>query len=197
MASLINPSSDIAAQIVPPIKLAHFVLRTSRFEELVNWYKLVMHATASYENPGLAFLTYDGEHHRIAVVSIPALGEQSSASAGLHHVAFTYGSLADLLENHARLKALGIEPAWAINHGPTTSLYYKDPDGNHLEFQVENFDTVEEATQFFFTDAFNINPIGVEFDPDALRERLLAGENEEELKRRPPSGPVGVEGVKI
>lgn len=197
MDTISAPSEEAKSAIIPPIKLAHFVLRTSRFAELVNWYKLVMHATASYENPGLAFLTYDDEHHRIAVVAMPDLGEQSQAVAGVHHVAFTYGSLRDLLGNYARLKALGIVPAWAINHGPTTSLYYKDPDGNHLEFQVENFVSVEESTQFFFTEAFHVNPIGVEFDPDSLYQRLLAGEDEAALKKRPASGPVGVEAVKI
>lgn len=32
--------------------------------------------------------------------------------------------------------------------GSTTSIYYKDPDGNMLETQVDNFDSVEEATKF-------------------------------------------------
>lgn len=34
------------------------------------------------------------------------------------------------------------------NHGPTTSLYYRDPDGNQIETQVDNFETAEEATAF-------------------------------------------------
>ncbi|NIJ37483.1 catechol 2,3-dioxygenase-like lactoylglutathione lyase family enzyme [Sphingopyxis panaciterrae] len=197
MASLADPETAIAAKIIPPAKLAHFVLRTFRFEEMVSWYKLVMHAKPAYENPGLSFLSYDEEHHRIAIVAIPGLQEQDGTDVGLHHIAFSYNSLHDLLDNYAQLKALGIVPAWSINHGPTTSLYYRDPDGNHLEFQVENFDTVEESTEFFFTEAFEINPIGVEFDPDVLRERLLAGDDEAELKKRPPSGPVGLESVKI
>ncbi|BAI96212.1 putative biphenyl-2,3-diol 1,2-dioxygenase III [Sphingobium sp. TA15] len=197
MNMLEDRQSEIAAKIVPPTKLAHFVLRTSRFAEMVDWYKLVMHATAAYENPGLSFLSYDEEHHRIAIVAIPELHDQDNSDVGLHHVAFTYDSLHDLLENYQRLKDLGIVPAWAINHGPTTSLYYRDPDGNHLEFQVENFETVEESTKFFFTEDFNLNPIGVEFDPDILRKRMLAGEDETELKRRPASGPVGLDAVKI
>ncbi|GAY22092.1 MULTISPECIES: VOC family protein [Sphingobium] len=197
MQMLDERRSEIAAKIVPPSKLAHFVLRTSRFAEMVDWYKLVMHATAAYENPGLSFLSYDEEHHRIAIVAVPDLHDQDGSDVGLHHIAFTYDSLHDLLENYQRLKDLGIAPAWAINHGPTTSLYYRDPDGNHLEFQVENFVTVEESTKFFFTEEFNVNPIGVEFDPDMLRQRMLAGEDETELKRRPASGPVGLDAVKI
>jgi catechol-2,3-dioxygenase len=175
--------------MTPPAKLAHVVMRTSRFEEIVAWYKFVLNATPAFENEGIAFLAYDDEHHRIAVINMPGLAPQPVGIAGVHHVAFTYPSLTDLLDNYARLRAKNILPILSINHGPTTSLYYADPDGNQLEFQIDNFDTVEEAGKFFFTDAFATNPIGVDFDPEELRARLLAGEDETELKRRPPSGP--------
>ena len=39
----------------------------------------------------------------------------------------------DISAEVVRLKAAGILPYWCINHGPTTSLYYKDPDGNVIE----------------------------------------------------------------
>jgi hypothetical protein len=47
--------------------------------------------------------------------------------AGLHHMAFTFKSLGELLETFTRLKDGGIRPFWCINHGPTTSMYYRDP----------------------------------------------------------------------
>jgi catechol 2,3-dioxygenase-like lactoylglutathione lyase family enzyme len=93
--------------------------------------------------------------------------------------------------------ALGINPVYSINHGPTTSLYYADPDQNQLEFQVENFDTVEESGKFFFSAAFAENPIGVEFDPDDLLRRLRTGEPEGELKRRPDDGARDLSDVKL
>lgn len=194
MATAPNP---ISSAIVSPAKLAHVVLRTSNFEKLVAWYKLVLNATPAFENATIAFLAYDDEHHRIAIINIPDLSPQPNGLAGVHHVAFTYEKLADLLDNHVRLRSHGIEPIWPVNHGPTTSLYYADPDGNQLEFQVDNYDTVEEAGQFFFTKAFASNPIGVDFDPDDLRRRLQAGEDEAVLKRRPASGPRGVDTIGI
>ena len=188
-----NPSGTM----VSPVKLAHFVLRTSRFAEILAWYKLVFNATPAFEGPDIAFLAYDDEHHRIAFLNMPGLAPQPGGIAGVHHVAFTYDSLTTLLENYARLRDLGITPAWPVNHGPTTSLYYVDPDGNQLEFQVDNYDTVEAAGEFFFTEAFAQNPIGVDFDPEALLARLRAGEDEASLKARPPSGPRGVETIPI
>ena len=52
----------------------------------------------------------------------------------------------DLLENYAELKEKGITPYWAIHHGVTASVYYADPDGNQMEFQVDCCASTDEAT---------------------------------------------------
>jgi len=174
--------------IVSPKMLAHIVLRTSRFDEVVQWYKNTLGAHASFENDSLAFLTYDSEHHRIAVLSVPGLSPQPDGTAGVHHVAFTYATLYDLLSTFTRLKSGGDVPILSINHGPTTSLYYSDPDGNQVELQVDNFDTEEDAKTFFASGEFATNPVGVDFDPEELFKRLLAGETEAKLKARPVIG---------
>ncbi len=189
--------SSLATVIVSPLKLAHVVLRTSRMQELLAWYKLVLNATLAFGNEDVAFIAYDDEHHRIAFINVPGLMPQGEGVAGVHHFAFAYDSLGTLLDNHDRLREQGVEPSWAVNHGPTTSLYYTDPDGNQLEFQVDNYDTVEEAGAFFFTDQFATNPIGVDFDPDELRRRLAAGEEERSVKLRPTSGERGAESIPL
>jgi hypothetical protein len=79
--------------------------------------------------------------------------------------------------------------------GPTTSVYYRDPDGNILETQVENFDTVEEAMQYMHSEAYNTNPLGVDFKMEDLIKRIQAGEDEKSLKARPASGPRGLDTV--
>lgn len=189
--------ADAKQGIVSPSKLAHFVLRTSRYAEILDWYKTVLNAKPAFESDALAFLSYDDEHHRVAILNIPTLQEAPAGIAGVHHVAFTYDSLAVLLENYERLKSLGITPSYVINHGPTTSLYYEDPDHNQLEFQVENFGSAEESGKFFFSEAFAQNPVGVEFDPDDLLRRLRAGEPETDLKRRPDIGKQSLSDVKL
>jgi catechol 2,3-dioxygenase-like lactoylglutathione lyase family enzyme len=183
--------------IVSPVRLAHFVLRTSRFDELVRWYKIVLGAKPAFENELLSFLSYDEEHHRVAILRAPDLADQTAGVAGVHHCAFTYGSLGDLMMTYERLRDLGITPVFVINHGPTTSLYYADPDGNQIELQVDNYDTVEEATQFFYSPAFAENPIGVEFDPEELALRLRAGEPESKLRQRPDIGKRGLADIKL
>src|SRR3546814_6615569 len=64
----------------------------------------------------------------------------------------------------------------------TTSLYYRDLDGNQIETQVDNFDTPEKLTAFFKSEAFQENPLGVQFAPDLMVERYREGKSEEELK---------------
>jgi catechol 2,3-dioxygenase-like lactoylglutathione lyase family enzyme len=187
-----------ATKTISPARLAHFVLRTSHFKEIVEWYKTVLGATATFENDLLAFLTYDEEHHRVAILNVPGLAPQAQGMAGVHHNAFTYATLSDLLSTYERLRDLGIKPVFVINHGPTTSFYYADPDNNQIELQVDNYDTVEESTEFFYSPAFAVNPIGVEFDPEDLVRRLRAGETEAALKKRPDiEGSKGLADIKL
>ena len=132
-----------------------------------------------YENDFICFLTYDDEHHRLAIVSIPDL-DDGRRSAGMEHVAFTYSDLDALLDTYQRLTAAGIEPVAPVNHGMTLSLYYADPDGNGVELQVDTM-AEDEATAFMAGDVFAANPIGVSFDPADLVVRRQAGESVESL----------------
>lgn len=161
---------------IVPSQLAHFVIRTTNVRVMVDWYKSVFHADAVYDNGSLAFLYFDSEHHRIAIGNIPGLERPNHKAAGFDHVAFSYANIQDLLGTFARLKKLGIEPYLSIDHGPTTSLYYKDPDGNQIELQVDNFETLQQTHDYFRSAAFATNPIGKEINPDDLLLRLNAGE---------------------
>ena len=164
-----------------PVKFAHVVLRSGRFEETVAWYRALLGAAPVFENPMISFMTYDDEHHRIAIVNTANAPQPPKGAVGMDHVAFTYDTLGDLLQNYLRLKKEGIEPVWCINHGPTTSLYYEDPDGNRVELQIDNFETEAELKGWMETGAFAKNPIGVTFDPDKLAERYRNGDPLEEL----------------
>jgi catechol-2,3-dioxygenase len=187
-----NPPEDRRAKLaenrgrVAPVKLAHVVRRTSRFDAMLSWYQTVLGAEIVHSDGMLAFLTYDDEHHRIAIATIPGLEDPPPLAAGTDHVAFSHVDLGDLLYTYARLRRAGIEPYWCINHGPTTSMYYKDPDGNRVELQVDNFPTAEETNRWIRSGDFAANPIGVVFDPEELLARYRSGEPLEQLTARPP-----------
>ncbi|WP_280418415.1 VOC family protein [Nocardia carnea] len=191
-----SPHAVEAAAPISPARLAHVVLRTTRYEEMLTWYKTVLAARTTFEAPGaLCFLTYDEEHHRVAVANVPTLVERPAMSAGLEHVAFTYATLGHLVATYERLKALGIEPYWTINHGPTISFYYRDPDSNQIELQVDNFATIDETNAFLAVE-FPKNPIGVEIDADDFVRRFHDGVPEFELRKRPDTGAGGFDAVR-
>jgi catechol 2,3-dioxygenase-like lactoylglutathione lyase family enzyme len=179
--------------MVKPVKFAHVVYMTRRFEEMIAWYRGVFEAEVVYENPALAFLTYDDEHHRFAFANLDLLKPGSGSlddrgEIGVNHVAYTYATAGDLLDTYGRLKRAGIEPYWPVHHGTTMSLYYADPDGNRMEFQVD-VGTVSEATALMRTPAFAENPVGVRYDPEALFARFEAGEDEASLLALPDGPP--------
>ena len=174
-----------------PRKLAHVVLRTkSNLEAMVQWYCVVLGAQVVFNAGPIVFLSYDDEHHRIAIAASEALAERPLRSAGLDHIAFTYDDIDALLTTYARLKQTGILPFVCVNHGPTTSLYYHDPDHNRIELQVDNFADMNEATTLM-QEQFSINPVGAEFDPEELLARLRSGVDPGELVRptRKPNPP--------
>lgn len=172
--------------MVAPSKFAHVVFSTHRFEEMIGWYMRVFEATVRHRDERLAFLSYDEEHHRMAFVNLGAGPATAGAPAGMaeppapgkvgvHHLAYTWNGVAELVDTYKRLKGYGIAPAWPVRHGMTLSLYYRDPDANMLEFQVDLLDA-DAATDFMQGPAFAANPIGEAFDPDELAARFDAGE---------------------
>jgi len=162
-----------------------------------DWYIEVLGATVAFENPMLCFLAYDDEHHRIGLIAHDQPPEEVAepefaalpfgadvraprANGSLNHVAFNFSALDELMDNYERLKDSGIAPFWAVNHGPTTSLYYQDPDGNRVELNYDNLTDPKEIEDFFAT-RYPTNPIGVEFDVDDLLRRLRSGEAADQL----------------
>ena len=177
-----------------PSKLAHVVYMTRRFDEMIDWYKTVFDAEVQYQNPAFAFLTFDDEHHRFAFANMSVInssGEAGELAAGIgvNHVGYTYASPGELLETYARLKELGITPYWRVHHGVTLSMYYRDPDGNRMEFQVDCCADAQEAHAFMHSEAFAANPIGVEVDFEALLAQYRSGTPAEALLTQ-PGGPV-------
>lgn len=180
---------------VTPSLFAHVVYRTRRHAEMLSWYKTVFGATIQHQDPALAFLTYDDEHHRFAFVDLDVVqpdvkqGEDAGL-IGVDHVAYTIDSIQGLFENYAYFKEHGITPYWCIHHGLTVSMYYADPDGNQMEFQVDAFPTKDQCSEFMRGPINAENPVGVEYDPDDWAEKLNAGVPPEELLVRKTHEPV-------
>ena len=180
---------------IRPAKFAHVVYRTRRFAQMVQWYQRVFDAKIQFQNEMLAFLTYDDEHHRIAFANLSILDPEGAAverrgKIGVDHVAYTFRSLRELFENYEQLKSDGITPYWCIHHGVTVSLYYADPDGNQMEFQIDSYPTNEEANAYMYGPNYKANAMGVEYNPDEWLARLRAGTPESAFLIRTVDEPI-------
>ncbi len=176
--------------IVRPI-LHHFNLKTSRLQEMIEWYGTVVGMKSNHTFPGGAWLTNDEANHRLALLVSPVLTDDPNKLMhnGFHHSAFEYPSIGDLLDTYSRLKARGIEPHASLDHGLTTSFYYEDPDGNSVELQVDNFGSWQESSEWMRTSPqFDANPIGMPVDPDKMVAAHEAGASFAELHERAYSG---------
>jgi catechol-2,3-dioxygenase len=185
---------------MPPNPILHHVnLKTVRLQEMIDWYGLVVGATVTFQFPNGAWLTNDAANHRVALLSVAGLEEDPDKirHTGLHHTAYEYASIGDLLDEFARLKAHGITPHVCIDHGMTTSFYYVDPDGNAVELQCDNFGDWGRSTEFMRTaPEFAADPIGTPIDPELLLAARDVGASPQELHERgyagefTPEGPV-------
>ena len=182
-----------------PSKFAHVVYNTHRYEEMIDWYLQVFDARVQHRDDRLAFLTYDEEHHRFAFANLGPLPEpppepRLGRGAGVNHVAYTWRDLGEFVELYKRLKTHGIEPVRPIRHGLTLSMYYADPDGNLMEFQIDVLEP-EAANAFMAGPAFEANPVGERFDPDELAARYDAGQSVDEVVFRTDQTPVPLAGA--
>jgi catechol-2,3-dioxygenase len=165
--------------------LHHVTLKTSRLDEMVAWYTAVIGARVNFRDASNAWLTNDGANHRIALLSAPGLGDdpEKGRHNGMHHSAFEYATFADLMSSYGRLSGLSIEPAFCLEHGLTISLYYRDPEGNFVELQSDNFGDWERSSEWMRTSPeFAANPIGVFFDARKVFDAHAAGAGFEALR---------------
>lgn len=178
-------------EVVIRPKLHHVNLKTTRLREMIDWYGEVVGADVTFEFEGGAWLTNDEANHRIALLASPKLKDdpEKLAHTGIHHTAFEYDSVDDLLATYERLKAKGIEPHMSLDHGMTTSIYYVDPDGNSVELQSDNFGDWQKSWEWMKSSPeFSDDPIGKSFDAQKMLDARRAGASEEELHQRAYAG---------
>jgi len=166
--------------------LHHVTMKTSHLDEMIAWYALVIGAQVQFRDQAAAWMTNDEANHRIGFLAVPGLSDDAEKVRhnGMHHCALEYGSFADLMSSFDRLRADGVLPAFCLDHGLTISLYYKDPEGNFVELQSDNFSDWKLSSEWMRTSAdFSANPIGTFFDPARVYEKFQSGADFKALQK--------------
>lgn len=150
------------------------IFTDEKYEEMIEFYKMLFNAeviAVHNHSASLTFLSYDDHDHRVVLIKRPGLQPKIANSVGVSHIAFCYESLGELIFIYKKLKGIGHPPPhWTVNHGNSTSFYYKDPDGNEVETMMDNFapiDTREYKNIYQFTEEFGEMKEG-NFDPDKM-----------------------------
>jgi 2-polyprenyl-6-methoxyphenol hydroxylase-like FAD-dependent oxidoreductase/catechol 2,3-dioxygenase-like lactoylglutathione lyase family enzyme len=180
-----------SAMSVTHPKFHHANLKTTRLQEMVDWYTTVVGCDVLFQNEIGAWMSNDAANHRIALTAFPNFTDDpdKDGHTGLHHTAFEFDKFDDLNSAYVRLKDAGIVPDFCLDHGMTFSYYYRDPDGNHVELQVDNFgDWGKSSAWMREGPEFHADPIGKFVDPDRVAEAYAGGETFEQIHARAMNG---------
>jgi catechol 2,3-dioxygenase len=172
-------------------KLHHVNFKTTRLQEMIDWYGVLLGTEVLFQNPFGAWISNDEANHRIALTAFPNLVDdpEKDTRTGLHHTAFEYAGFEELNASYLRLKQAGIVPDFCLDHGMTFSYYYRDPDGNHVELQVDNFDDWARSSAFMReSPEFHEDPIGQFVDPARVAEAYADGATFQEIHARAMAG---------
>ncbi len=190
---------------MPKLRISEIVLKTGQYQTMKTWYEAVLGVKAFFENnpapQGDVPLTgtratsvrlcFIGLHtdfpytQTVAIFDIPGLTAPDERVPGLHHMQFRHASLPALFDRYEAMREAGLKPFRSANHGPATSFYFKDPDGNVAEFSATNYESEADYRAFMASRAFKMNPSGIEVDGDAFVARYRAGTPQRELVRIP------------
>ena len=187
-----DSASDLSNRPIQPcsrFKISETILKTGRIKEMKAWYEMVLGVAPYFEHvplPGTKPQDFGGQTRAsdlqmcfyrlsleypctqtIGIFEEPGTSDKvSQGSPGLHHMQLATSGLDDLCRTFEVLRDQGLHPHRAADHGPMTSFYYRDPDGNNVELTAQNFATLEEMVAFMASAEFKANPSGTELVPE-------------------------------
>jgi catechol-2,3-dioxygenase len=181
------------------MRFGEVVLKTSQYDALKSWYSQVFDTKPMFESerkeePGavgmrqMCLIRPYSEFpltETLVILDFPGLRRNDQLVTGMDHFQMQFASIEDLFDRYEALTAHGIVPTRSANHGPSTSFYYRDPDGNRVELSVKNYATEAETLAFMQSEAFRKNPAGIDVDPAEHVGKYRGGLSFEELRRIP------------
>ena len=172
-------------------KFHHVNLKTTRLQEMIDFYRTLVGAEVIFQDQVGAWLSNDEANHRIALLAFPNLVDdpEKDNRTGMHHSAFEYASFEELNSTYLRLKEAATTPALCLDHGMTLSYYYADPDGNNVELQVDCFGDWHRSKQWMRnSEEFKANPIGHFVNPARVAEDWAVGVSFEAIHAKAQAG---------
>ncbi len=172
-------------------KFHHVNLKTTRLQEMIDWYSTLVGAEVLFQYELGAWLSNDEANHRIALLAFPNFVDdpEKDTHTGMHHSAFEYEDFDGLNDSYLRLRDEGIVPAVCLDHGMTFSYYYADPDGNNVELQCDVFGDWAKSREWMRNSLeFSQDPLGKFVDPARVAADRAAGAGFAQIHERAMAG---------
>jgi len=129
-----------------PKRVGHVVLNVKNVEESTKFYTEVIGFQISKQSDTATFLTCGKIHHDLALFKAKQTF-RVEGGVGLNHMALQVEDFNMLTEYHHMLELNNIKIDRTTDHGMTSSIYLKDPDGNGIELFCNNQDNPEEGLE--------------------------------------------------
>lgn len=130
--------------MVQPKRIGHVVLNVRDLAVSEHFYTEVLGFQVSLRRDGGTFLTCGKIHHDLALIQAPD-DPVPAGDLGLNHIAVQIEDMDALREVHRRLESYGAPIDHLTDHGMTKSVYFRDPDGNRVEYFFNTTETAEEG----------------------------------------------------
>lgn len=117
-------------------KIGHVHIKVSNLKKAEEFYINIFGFKVSERLGNYLFLTFEKEHHDLALQEIKNVKRPSDNMTGLYHFAIELDNLKQLANIYLKLKKYNVK-CMPINHGISKSIYFSDPDGNGIEVYVD------------------------------------------------------------
>src|SRR6185503_7813214 len=109
-----------ATPVIRP-KFHHVNLKTTRLQEMIEWYSTVVGADVLFEYELGAWLSNDEANHRVALLAFPNFVDDPDRDnhTGMHHSTLAYSSFDEPNDSYLRLRDASVTPAICLDHGMT------------------------------------------------------------------------------
>ena len=124
-------------RIHPETRVGHIHLKVSDLDRAIAFYRDVLGFDLTQKfGDDAAFLSAGGYHHHIGLNTWHSRGADPAPvnAAGLYHVAFVFPDRPALAAALRRVLDAGTRLDGAADHGVSEAVYFRDPDGNKLNF---------------------------------------------------------------
>ena len=116
------------------LSIGHVGIFVRDFEGMIAFYRDVLGFVQTDKGERICFMSRDpGQHHQVVL----APGRKDGPGETIQQLSFKVASLEDVKDIHDRLVKAGITKIDPCTHGNAWSVYFRDPEGNRLEFYCD------------------------------------------------------------